>query len=236
MISLEFKKLKRKKFFVTLLIVCFISAIIQYIMGNMTYNGVKYGADVGWFLKDGLTVNSYYIFIPVFALIGMELFLLEERNNVYNNILTIPINKVKLIKSKISAMFIISLSYCLITLILMYLMELNFNGLSFTLCMQYFVKYLVHGLISCIISATIVSVMLYYKQNLQTAIAVGFVMSFIGVFVSQLNVAYLYIVNGMFYLSNSIYSNGFEKVISFLTILPVICLLCFYMNKNSKTS
>ncbi|HEM3231945.1 ABC transporter permease [Streptococcus suis] len=238
MIKLELKKLKRRKIFATLVLVCFISAIIQYIMGNMTYHGVKYGEDVGWFLKNGLTINSYYLFIPIFTLTGMELFLAEERNHTYNNILTTSVNKIKLIKAKISLMFIISISYSVMTLLLMILMEIKLNYYSFSLelCGQYLARYLIHGLISCIISATIVSMMLYYKQSLQTAVTVGFILSFIGVFISQLDMAYLYLVNGMFYLSNSIFSNGLERAISFLMILPVFALLFCYMSSYSKMS
>ncbi|MDU2025485.1 MAG: hypothetical protein E6729_07980, partial [Finegoldia magna] len=65
MVSLELKKHKRKKLPVVVAIIVIVGAVIQYFMGNMTYNGVAYGKVLGWFFENGLTLNSYYLFIPV---------------------------------------------------------------------------------------------------------------------------------------------------------------------------
>ncbi|MGP1576316.1 MAG: ABC transporter permease, partial [Treponema sp.] len=86
---MEFKKLKRKKFFLILPLVIIMSAVIQALMGNRVYDSVAYGETLGFFLHNGIIVNSYYVFIPVFSLIGMELFLLERQNNTLINILTV---------------------------------------------------------------------------------------------------------------------------------------------------
>lgn len=93
MLCVEFKKLKRKKFFWILLLVIIMSAVIQELMGKRVYNNVVYGETLGFFLHNGLIVNSYYLFIPIFSLIGMELFLLERQNNTLINILMVPLNQ-----------------------------------------------------------------------------------------------------------------------------------------------
>ena len=49
MVSLELKKHKRKKLPVVVAIIVIVGAVIQYFMGNMTYNGVAYGKVLGWF-------------------------------------------------------------------------------------------------------------------------------------------------------------------------------------------
>ena len=43
MLCVEFKKLKRKKFFWILLLVIIMSAVIQELMGKRVYNNVAYG-------------------------------------------------------------------------------------------------------------------------------------------------------------------------------------------------
>ena len=54
MLILEFKKLKRRKLFLVLLSVIVISAVIQHLMGNRTYDAVAYGETLGFFLHNGL--------------------------------------------------------------------------------------------------------------------------------------------------------------------------------------
>ncbi|MGC3362507.1 ABC transporter permease, partial [Enterococcus faecalis] len=105
MVFLELKKIKRKRLPFVVAIIVIISATIQYFMGNMTYNGVPYGNELGWFLKNDLTLSSYYIFIPVISLIGMEIFLLEDHNNTMKNLLVIPINKNDIFLSKLFVLF-----------------------------------------------------------------------------------------------------------------------------------
>jgi len=69
---------KRLNLYCTILL-CIMSAVIQELMGKRVYNNVAYGETLGFFLHNGLIVNSYYLFIPIFSLIGMELFLLERQ-------------------------------------------------------------------------------------------------------------------------------------------------------------
>ena len=77
MVLLELKKFKRKKLTLVFAIIVIVGATVQYFIGSMTYNGVAYGNELGWFFKGGLILNSYYLFIPVISLMGMELFVLE---------------------------------------------------------------------------------------------------------------------------------------------------------------
>lgn len=233
MVQIELKKLKRKKLLLILFIVCLISSLIQYGMGNMTYNDIKYGSTFGWFLKNGLSVNSYYIFTPIFTLIGMELFLMESRDKVWNNLLTSPIKIEDIVKSKKSVSLILSLIYSLLTFLLMLFFEikLNLESINSNVVIQYFIKYMIHALVSYLISWLIISVMLYFKQNLQIGVIVGFVVSFFGVFVSQLNMAYLYVVNSMFYISKAIDSTNKEKLISAIIVLLVFMLQKIILSK-----
>lgn len=234
MVQIELKKLKRKKFLLILFIVCLISSLIQYGIGNMTYNDMKYGSTFSWFLKNGLSVNSYYIFTPIFTLIGMELFLMESRDNVWNNLLTSPIKIEDIVKSKKNVSLILSLIYSLLTFLLMLFFEikLNLESMKFNIVTQYFIKYIIHALVSYLISWLIISIMLYFKQNLQIGVIIGFVVSFFGVFVSQLNMAYyLYVVNSMFYISNAIDSTNKEKLISAIIVLLVFILQKILLSK-----
>lgn len=235
-LGLEMKKMKRRKFLLVLTFVCFITAIIQYAMGNMTYCGVKYGSEVGWFFKNGLTTNSYYLLIPIFSLVGMELFLLEVRNNTLNNLLSIPIRKGDLIKSKMLLLLIISVIYTMLLFLLMFVLELslNINSLDTGIVFLYIARYLVHGVICFIISAFIVSIMLYLEQSIQVAVVTGFVLSFLGVFISQTEIAYIYFVNAMFYISGVVDSTVFEKLIASSVVLFVAVLALFFYGKSVK--
>ena len=75
-------------------------AHIEYVMFAKANSSVNEAAQfgcrsytLGFFLHNGLIVNSYYLFIPIFSLIGMESFLLERQNNTLINILTVPLNQ-----------------------------------------------------------------------------------------------------------------------------------------------
>jgi len=136
MVFLELKKIKRKRLPFVVAIILIISAAIQYFMGNMTYNGVPYGNELGWFLKNDLTLSSYYIFIPVISLIGMEIFLLEEYNSTMKNLLVIPINKKDILLSKLFVLFIFTILYALITFLSMCILESisNINNITRVIC------------------------------------------------------------------------------------------------------
>ncbi|MEL3907782.1 MAG: ABC transporter permease [Treponemataceae bacterium] len=221
MLLLELKKIKRKKLPLIFAIIVIVGTTIQYFMGNMTYNGVAYGNKLGWFFKNGLTLNSYYLFIPVISLVGMELFVLEGRNNTLKNLLVIPINKKEIMLNKIYFLFIFTTIYMVITFLSMCLLESMFNAniMSSLFVLSYFLKYLIHGIVCYILSVFIIMTMLYFKQSIQITVAVAFVFSFIGVFISQVKIAYVYCVNAMFYISGEVDSNMFEKTIAGLAIL-----------------
>ncbi len=182
MVFLELKKIKRKRLPFVVAIIVIISATIQYFMGNMTYNGVPYGNELGWFLKNDLTLSSYYIFIPVISLIGMEIFLLEDHNNTMKNLLVIPINKNDIFLSKLFVLFIFTILYVLVTFLSMCILEsfFNINNIGIGFIFSYLIKYLIHGIVCYFVSVFIISIMLYFNQNIQITVAVSFILSFIG--------------------------------------------------------
>lgn len=236
MLILEFKKLKRRKLFLVLLSVIVISAIIQHLMGNRTYDTVAYGETLGFFLHNGLIVNSYYIFIPVFSLVGMELFLLERQNNTLVYILTVPVTKKALIKVKTAALCVFALLYTVLTFCSVCLLETEFNlhNIHVNFVLTHLAVYVIHGIVCTVIAMLIIGVMLHFKQSAQVAVAVSFIVSFIGVFISQIPVPYLYCVNAMFYISEAAQSAGFEKIVAVIVELIAGAFAGVLFNKISK--
>ena len=226
MLSLELKKVKRKKLPLILASIVLVGTAIQYFMGNMTYNGVAYGAELGWFLKNGLIMNSYYLFIPVIFLIGMELFILEKRNNTLKSLLVVISNKKVLIIGKLHLLFIFTIAYIVGTFLSMCFLESMFNmdNMNIAFIVSYLIKYLIHGIVCFISSVFIIGLMLYFKQSVPVTVAFSFVLSFIGLFISQVKIAYLYFVNTMFYISGEVNSAMFEKIIACSIILVLIAI------------
>ena len=236
MLCFEFKKLKRKKFFWILLLVIIMSAVIQELMGKRVYNNVAYGETLGFFLHNGLIVNSYYLFIPIFSLIGMELFLLERQNNTLINILTVPITKNILITIKTVVLCIIALLYTVLTFLSICLLETEFNlhNIRIDFVLTHLAVYVIHGIVCTVIAMMIIGIMLHFKQSAQAAVAVSFIASFVGVFISQTPLPYLYCVNAMFYLSGAAQSTGFEKMIAAIVVLIVCGVAGLLFNRLSK--
>ena len=236
MLCVEFKKLKRKKFFWILLLVIIISAVIQELMGKRVYNNVAYGEALGFFLHNGLIVNSYYLFIPIFSLIGMELFLLERQNNTLINILTVPITKNVLITIKTAVLCIIALLYTVLTFLSICLLETEFNlhNIRTNFVLTHLAVYVIHGIACTVIAMMIIGIMLHFKQSAQAAVAVSFIVSFVGVFISQAPIPYLYCVNAMFYLSGAAQSTGFEKMIAAIVVLIVCGVTGLLFNTLSR--
>ena len=199
MLILEFKKLKRRKLFLVLLSVIVISAIIQHLMGNRTYDAVAYGETLGFFLHNGLIVNSYYIFIPVFSLVGMELFLSERQNNTLVYILTVPVTKKALITVKAAALCVFALLYTVLTFCSVSLLETEFNlhSMRVDFVLTHAAVYVIHGIVCTVIAMLIISIMLHFKQSAQVAEAASFIVSIIGVFIYQKPAPYIYFVNAM---------------------------------------
>jgi len=226
MLCVEFKKLKRKKFFWILLLVIIMSAVIQELMGKRVYNNVAYGETLGFFLHNGLIVNSYYLFIPIFSLIGMELFLLERQNNTLINILTVPITKNVLITIKTVALCIIALLYTVLTFLSICLLETEFNlhTIRTNFILTHLAVYVIHGIVCTVIAMMIIGIMLHFKQSAQAAVAVSFIAS----------LPYLYCVNAMFYLSGAAQSTGFEKMIAAIVVLIVCGVTGLLFNTLSK--
>lgn len=221
MLILEFKKLKRRKLFLVLLSVIVISAVIQHLMGNRTYDAVAYGETLGFFLHNGLIINSYYIFIPVFSLVGMELFLSERQNNTLVYILTVPVTKKALITVKAAALCVFALLYTVLTFCSVSLLETEFNlhSMRVDFVLTHAAVYVIHGIVCTVIAMLIISIMLHFKQSAQVAVAASFIVSFIGVFISQTPAPYLYCVNAMFYISGAAQSTGFEKIAAVIAVL-----------------
>lgn len=231
MISLELKKIKRNKILLIVFIVIASGALIQYMMGKMTYMGSAYGDELGWFFRNGLVMNSYYFFIPVITLFGMEQITLETRYNTLKNLLVIPYSKRKILLDKFRLLFIFTIIYLIITFLSMLLLEAIFNNdeLSVGIILSYFLKYFIHGMIGFLISTFVIVTMLFSKQSLHVTVAVAFVISFLGVFVSQLSYAYLYFINAMFYISGAVSSGLFERLIAIVVVsfIAVIGYLLF---------
>ena len=85
-----------------------------------------------------------------------------------------------------------------------------------------------------VIAMMIIGIMLHFRQSVQAAVAVSFITSFVGVFISQAPIPYLYCVNAMFYLSGAAQSTGFEKMIAAIVVLIVCGVTGLLFNTLSK--
>ena len=187
-------------------------------------------------MHNGLIVNSYYLFIPIFSLIGMELFLLERQNNTLINILTVPITKNVLITIKTVVLCVIALLYTVLTFLSICLLETEFNlhNIRIDFVLTHLAVYAIHGIVCTVIAMMIIGIMLHFKQSAQAAVAVSFIASFVGVFISQAPIPYLYCVNAMFYLSGTAQSTGFEKMIAAIVVLIVCGVTGLLFNTLSR--
>ncbi|MGP1577411.1 MAG: ABC transporter permease, partial [Treponema sp.] len=165
-----------------------------------------------------------------------ELFLLERQNNTLINILTVPITKRLLIKIKTVALCIVALSYTVLTFFSICLLETKYNlhTIHINFVLTHLGIYAIHGTVCAVIAMMIIGIMLRFKQSAQTAVAVSFIASFIGIFISQTPLPYLYCVNAMFYLSGATQSTGVEKIIAALAVMTMCGLTWLLFNRLSK--
>ena len=104
----------------------------------------------------------------------------------------------------------------------------------YSLALSHLAVYVIHGIVCTVIAMLIIGVMLHFKQSAQVAVAVSFIVSFIGVFISQIPVPYLYCVNAMFYISEAAQSTGFEKIVAVIVELIAGAFAGVLFNKISK--
>ena len=84
------------------------------------------------------------------------------------------------------------------------------------------------------VSVFIISIMLFFNQNIQITVAVAFILSFIGVFISQVNIAYIYCVNAMFYISGEVNSSWYEKIVASMIVLFIVFLDVILLKKLTE--
>ena len=166
----------------------------------------------------------------------MELFLLERQNNTLINILTVPITKNILITLKTVVLYIIALLYTVLTFFSICLLETEFNlhNIRINFVLTHLAVYVIHGIVCTVIAMMIIGIMLHFRQSAQAAVAVSFIASFVGVFISQTPIPYLYCVNAMFYLSGAAQSTGSEKMIAAIVVLIVCGVTGLLFNTLSK--
>ena len=153
-----------------------------------------------------------------------------------DRVLDVDITKKALIKVKTVALCVFVLLYTVFTFCSVCLLETEFNlhNIHVDFVLTHLAVYVIHGIVCTVIAMLIIGVMLHFKQSAQVAVAVSFIVSFIGVFISQIPVPYLYCVNAMFYISEAAQSTGFEKIVAVIVELIAGAFAGVLFNKISK--
>ena len=229
---LEFKKMKRSKLIIVLILIVVLNIGIHYLMGNVKYVGIPYAAEPGWTLQNTLIVGTYYLLLPVFTLIGSASFIIERENSVYINILTIPVRKSHLILNKSKFIWVVSMIFTSSIFVFTLVLEkIHSNILTQEIVLKYLFQYVVHSNGLYVIAMLILSVIIYMDYNMQLAVMVGFVSSFVSVFIEQTAISYLYPVNALFNISGFKESNLYEYSSS-VVILCVIAICAVFIYKK----
>lgn len=205
LVSIEFKKLKRTRLLLISFITIVLVAFIIVLQGLRYFQGERYINALGWLSEGALSLFTYYIFPPLFALIGSFIIGRELQHDTLKNLQMIPISHTKLMLVKLCVAFLISLFMSVVLFMVVICTEYIFNGRMMTIhfVITNFKQYLLQG-IGCFVAVTpIITITTVLSRGYWISAAIAIVYSFIGVFITNSSIHSLYPISAIFEVSGA---------------------------------
>lgn len=226
MLKLEFMKLKRSYLFLILTLTIILNMIIQFYWGNMTYLGTPYNNRLGWVFDSALSLSTYYLFAPVFALLGSNMIEKEERYGTLNYLKVIPLQPIKILWVKFEATFIIAIGYSFLMFVGIALLEIvpHHNSITVSFLLTYMFRFVIHGIGSFLTVCPIIALSLLLKKGNGVSVILSFIIAFCGVLTASSTIAPFYPINAIFFISG-MYNGKASQFITALFSLAICFLL-----------
>ncbi|WP_342556410.1 ABC transporter permease [Paenibacillus sp. FSL R7-0652] len=205
LVSIEFNKLKRTRLLLISVITIVLVAFIIVLQGLRYFQGERYINTLGWLSEGTLSLFTYYIFPPLFALIGSFIICRELQYDTLKNLQMIPISKTKLMLVKLCTACLISLLMSVVLFMVVICTEYIFNGRMMTInfVITNFKQYLLQG-IGCFVAVTpIITIATVLSRGYWISAAIAIVYSFIGVFTTNSPIHSLYPISAIFEVSGA---------------------------------
>ncbi|MDR6726765.1 hypothetical protein J2W91_005289 [Paenibacillus amylolyticus] len=231
--SVEFDKLKRTRLLMISVITIVLVASIIVLQGLRYFQGERYINTLGWLSEGTLSLFTYYIFPPLFSLMGSFIIYRELQHDTLKNLQMIPLSNTRLMLVKILVAFCISLLMTSVLFLFVICAEFIFNRELMTIpfVITNLKQYILQG-IGCFVAVTpIITIVTVLSRGYWISAAIAMVYSFIGVFTTNSSIHSMYPISAIFEISGarSVTPSEYFTALSSLVCVLLLSLLFVWL-------
>lgn len=234
LVFIELLKLKRTKIVLISFLTVFLIAILSLFQGwRMISLGFEIENKSIFFLEQLLFWNSYYALPAVLVLIGSFSISREKQEGTMNQILTIPVNFLSFILSKLITVVIFSLILSLSIFILGLINQfIIFEGIELTPELLVLIgQYLLNALLISVCVFPIICYTIFLKKDYIILVAVAEIYSFLSVFLNNTPFRVFYPISAEMGLIGITSFTIMERFIALISIMFCILATFFLLKK-----
>ena len=222
LIQTEFLKFKRSRIlYISIFGVLIISATVL-LQGQHIFYGEKYADKSGWLITAALSLGSFYILPPLFALIGSYSISREYQDGTMKELAIIPVRGKELIVSKL----IVSFTFCIFLTLLLFVLELftevilYTNKLTILEMIRYLKQYFLQGIALFFAITPLIAIVTIFRKGYWLSVIFAMIYSFAGVFTSQSQMfKSIYPISASFCFSGFYDVSGMQFMIACISLI-----------------
>lgn len=234
----ECQKLRRSNILLLTVFATVFIAVIVFIGGKTTVDGVDFVESNGWYMATTLTWATLFILPAMIALMGSYMICREEKDDAIKYLRLIPISETRLAAAKMIVTFTLSMLIYLMLFLLTLVTEavLHLSALSAKIIFDYLKMYLVQGAGIFFAVSPIIAIVPYMKKSYWLAMLLAEIYSFSGLFMSMSNLLKtFYPITAVFGVSGYYDTTLQNRIYSSVVLLLCGCLAaCLLVGLNHR--
>lgn len=221
----ERKKLRHSKIVWIAAFAVIMTAIIVFVQGQFTFNGLRYVDGTGWFMTATQSLATFYVLPAIVALLGSYMICREEQEDTMKTLRLVPIDEVKLTVAKMIVAMIFSILIYLMLFMITFAAEavMHFRTLSLQMVLGFLYTYFVNGVGIFLAISPIIALVARMKRGYWLALVFAEIYSFAGLFASMSEtLKTVYPITAVFKLSGYYGATIGNKVVSL--VILIVCM------------
>ena len=221
----ERKKLRRSKIIWIAVFAVIMTAIIVFVQGLFTFNGLRYVDEDGWLMTATQSLATFYVLPAIIALLGSYMICREEQEDTMKSLRLVPIDEVKLTVAKMIIAMIFSVLIYLMLFMVTFVIEavMHFQALSVQKVFGFLYTYFVNGVGAFWAISPIIALVARMKRGYWLALVFAEIYSFAGLFAGMSEtLKTVYPITAVFQLSGYYEATIGNKVVSL--VILIVCM------------
>lgn len=223
----ECRKLRRSNLLLLTIFAAVFIAVIVFIGGKTTVDGVDLVNNNGWYMAVTLAWATMFVLPAMIALMGSYMICREEQDDTMKYLRLIPISEARLTAAKLIITFVLSILIYLLLFIITLVVEaiVHWSALSMGIVLDFLKMYLIQGGGIFFAVSPIIAIVSYMKKSYWLALLLAEIYSFSGLFMSMSNsLKTFYPITAVFGVSGYYDTTLQNRICSIAVLLLCGCL------------